>query len=481
MRRGLALLAALSLALVLPASASAARATRLTDHSVNLYCDGIHPPSGTGFAYFGAFVSDINGSDAFFDAWDGDEPVDQPDITRDYGQPVDVTWDGTTLNGSFPLADSAGDPAGSASFSAVLTPVGDPYEINDSFKDGNHKYQATGSGQPMQPAGSLVLSTGQTFDLADCFGEALTVSVFATNPASFVSHFAARTVECDLADAAGNTGFMFVDLSDDGTFVDSAVFPANGAPAIGAVGGGPLDGGTLDASLDTYLWDTGEPAGVAASIHLTFTSTGDKFDLLFRNRTSRRVTRGTLLDIEGTLTIGTYAFDLGACVGADYRSKIIETAQGGPKPGGKVPANDLPSGAKLLSVGASTTIQTKGASPDREAPYECLIFEDAPGEFFEVPVANTVWYKVTGTGGQVAIDTAGSDFDTVMAIYTADGAGGFTPVPDGCVDDVPTQPFGRTLQAAATIPTVAGTVYYVQIGGFPDSPFPYGNLRVSVR
>ena len=43
--------------------------------------------------------------------------------------------------------------------------------------------------------------------------------------------------------------------------------------------------------------------------------------------------------------------------------------------------------------------------------------------------------------------------------------------------DVP----GRSLQAAVTIPTVAGTTYYVQIGGFPDSDFPFGNLRVSIR
>ena len=54
-------------------------------------------------------------------------------------------------------------------------------------------------------------------------------------------------------------------------------------------------------------------------------------------------------------------------------------------------------------------------------------------------------------------------------------------MPGACVDDVPTlDPIGRTLQAAVTFDTVAGTSYYVQIGGFPQS-FPYGNLRVAVR
>ena len=55
MRRSMAVLAALTLALVLPATASAARSTRLTDHTVSIDCkDGIHPMGETGFAFFGA-------------------------------------------------------------------------------------------------------------------------------------------------------------------------------------------------------------------------------------------------------------------------------------------------------------------------------------------------------------------------------------------------------------------------------------------
>jgi cephalosporin hydroxylase len=84
-----------------------------------------------------------------------------------------------------------------------------------------------------------------------------------------------------------------------------------------------------------------------------------------------------------------------------------------------------------------------------------------------------------GTGAPMTIDTAGSDFDTVVAIYTV-SAGSYIPVPDGCVDDSPTEPIGRTLQANVTIPTVAGTTYLVQIGGYPEDQ-PYGNLRVALR
>ena len=480
MRRRLALLSALSLVLLLPTAASAARSTHLTDHNVNLSCDGIGASSGTGFTFFGASVSEVIGTDTFLDAWNADQPLGAPDASRDYTQPAVISWDGTTLAGSFPLVNAAGDTVGSATFSAAMSPVGAPFPINDSFKDGNHKDQVTGTGQALQPVGTLSLTTGLTFDLADCTGEADTISTFTTNPASFVAHFSARSVQCDLTNAATDTGLLFVDLSDTGTFVDATVFPADASPAIEAFGSGTVNGGTFDATLDASYVDTGQPAGVPASIHMTFVSTGEKFQVIMQDGIERRVSRGTLLDIEGTLSIGTHTFDLGACVGADYRTKRIVSAHQGPKPGGKVPANDLPSGAKLLAIGGSATLQTKGASPDREAPYPCLIFEDPPGTFVEVPVANTVWYRFTGTGNPVTVDTAGSDFDTVLAVYTSNGVGGFTPVPNGCDDDVPVQPFGRTLQAAVTIPTVAGTSYYVQIGGFP-STFPYGNLRVSIR
>ena len=60
MRRRLALLAVLAIALVLPAPASAARSTHQADHQVTLSCDGIHPTSGTGFAFFDVSFSEIN-------------------------------------------------------------------------------------------------------------------------------------------------------------------------------------------------------------------------------------------------------------------------------------------------------------------------------------------------------------------------------------------------------------------------------------
>ena len=79
----------------------------------------------------------------------------------------------------------------------------------------------------------------------------------------------------------------------------------------------------------------------------------------------------------------------------------------------------------------------------------------------------------------MTVDTAGSDYDTVIAVYTADGAGGFTPV-RGLRRRRPARTDRTDAAVRRDVDTSPGTTYYVQIGGYPQS-FPYGNLRVAVR
>jgi hypothetical protein len=480
MRRSIAVLFALVCLLGLPVGASAARMVKETDHVISLNCDGLISTAGTTFAFFGANLSDVFGPDAGLDAWAGTEPNGPPDLSRDFEQPADVTWDGATLAGSFALVHGDGSPDGVATFSAAFTPAGAAQPFKDSFKDGNRRVSFSGTSQAFSIAGTLSLSSGPVFDLGACAGDETTVTTTATNPTAYAARFSQRLVGCDLSNTAGDTGRLFVDLQGADSFVDAAVFPVGGPPNIGASGPIDLADGSVDTDLPTYDFDTGEATAAAAHLTLTATATGQTFTNILKSATSRRVTRGQLIDIEGSLTIAGHVFDLGACVGQDSTTKIIETRPHGPKPGGKAPANDLPTGAKALTPGSSVSVQTKGASPTAEAPYGCLDFTDPEtGEVFVTPVGNTVWYSFVGTGGSMTVDTAGSDFDTVVAIYTRSGTT-YTPVPGGCVDDTPTPPIGRTLQASVTIPTVAGTTYYVQIGGFPDS-FPYGNLKVRLR
>jgi len=74
----------------------------------------------------------------------------------------------------------------------------------------------------------------------------------------------------------------------------------------------------------------------------------------------------------------------------------------------------------------------------------------------EVPFGHTAWWTFTGSGGDVTMDTAGSDFDTVVGVYVLNG-GAFEQV--GCVDDVfdPETEEG-SLQAAITV-TFAGWLF----------------------
>ena len=478
MKRFLAIVAALAILVGLPASVSARPVTRFTEHTVGIFCDGPEATSGGGFTFFEARLSDEFGPSAFLDYWTTNEPIGQPALTSDFEQSADVTWDGGVLAGSIPLLDSSGDPAGSATFSATLTPSGDPFPFDDEFRNGNQQFRFSGVSQPMDPSGTLVVGDS-TFSLETCFADETTQTVFQTNPNAAVFHGSSRDVGCELSNGDGDTGFLFATLNEGDVFFDVGVTSADGSTELGGFGEDVMTDGVLDATFDVVDFQTGETVAGGGSLHLEIVGTGEPFEYLIKNATFRFAARGVTLDLEGTLTVGDMTFDLGACVGIDGRTKEIGTFPQGPKPGGKVPANDLPGGAKLLTVGSRTSIATKGASPDREAAYECLTFEDGE-DVFEVPVGHTVWYRIVGTGNPITIDTAGSDFDTVLAVYTSDGAGGFTPVPDACVDDVPVDPVGRSLQASVTFDTVAGTTYYVQIGGFPEG-FPYGNLRVAVR
>ena len=74
--------------------------------------------------------------------------------------------------------------------------------------------------------------------------------------------------------------------------------------------------------------------------------------------------RGHLIDVEGTLTFpGMPSFDLSECVGfAGDAKKSFHNPQG-PKPKGKVPANDLPAGALSLSVGSEDEPSRHGQQP----------------------------------------------------------------------------------------------------------------------
>jgi hypothetical protein len=75
-----------------------------------------------------------------------------------------------------------------------------------------------------------------------------------------------------------------------------------------------------------------------------------------------------------------------------------------------------------------------------------------------------VWYTFTpAINGGVTINTCGSDFDTVLQIYTG-SCGSLTGVSGACNDD--NGPFCAGLAASVTFNGTAGTVYRILAGGY---------------
>src|SRR5579884_2240991 len=86
------------------------------------------------------------------------------------------------------------------------------------------------------------------------------------------------------------------------------------------------------------------------------------------------------------------------------------------------------------------------------------------------PIGATVWYQAKPpSNARLTVSTAGSNFDTVVGIYTGTTLTTLTPV--ACGDD-----YGSTLQSQATASLKKGVTYWIQVGGFGGAS---GNLTVA--
>ncbi len=472
--------ASLVLLLVLPAGVLGGKATRASDHSIEIFCDELVGDDGT--LFLSASLSDTFGVFAGLEAFPpGAEPFVDPASFRSSDEPATGSYVGGALELDIPVVDDAGDPAGSAVIEAALVSAGEPEPISDRFREGNQWFRTTGTLFPLSVAeGSATLPDGSTFDLAggQCFSAEFDVTSFSTNPTADIERFTANNMNCALIDGDGTqVGNLFADVDSDHTFafVDAFFFD----PPFGATADVDIVGGNISTSLEFIDGETGEPVGVG-ELNLTLSQAGERFSYVLRGGTASDRVHGEAYDVEGTLTApGFEPFDLGDCVLADRTIKQIQSPARQPKPTGRAPVNDAPSGARLVRSGSNLSQQTKNAAIEPEEPFHCYTIETEEGPE-ELPVLKTVWFKLAGTGSSVRFDTAGSGFDTVLAVYEQLPDGSLAGVEDACNDDVPLQPIGRTLQAALTFDTVSGTTYYVQIGGFPDD-LNWGSLHLRVR
>ncbi|MBL8163965.1 MAG: hypothetical protein JNJ61_18400, partial [Anaerolineae bacterium] len=89
-------------------------------------------------------------------------------------------------------------------------------------------------------------------------------------------------------------------------------------------------------------------------------------------------------------------------------------------------------------------------------------------------ISYTFWYSFTpATTATYSLSTAGSNFDTIIAIYTGNTLGGLTPVTNGCNDDASAVLTSSRVQLSLT----AGTTYQIQVGGF-NGAYGLFNFRI---
>ncbi|HVL89634.1 MAG TPA: hypothetical protein VM841_05290 [Actinomycetota bacterium] len=127
-----------------------------------------------------------------------------------------------------------------------------------------------------------------------------------------------------------------------------------------------------------------------------------------------------------------------------------------------LPANDNFADAQPVALNSSTSTSTLGATRELGEPGHCNS-------------ASTVWYRFEPQdSSSVRIDTAGSNYDTTLAVYTGTAS---PPAWDlelvDCNDDT-----SEDLTSAVGFQAEAGQTYYIQAGGFDGAQ---GSLVLTVQ
>lgn len=132
-----------------------------------------------------------------------------------------------------------------------------------------------------------------------------------------------------------------------------------------------------------------------------------------------------------------------------------------------LPVNDrFATATKLPAAGALVTADSKCATEEAGEPLHARI----PTR------SKSLWWNWSPSStGSVIVDTAGSTFDTVTAVYTGTGFSNLVEV--ASVDDV-TGPFGTRFQGYVKFVAQAGQTYRIAVAGYNVTQFGTVRLRV---
>jgi hypothetical protein len=462
-------------ALALPASVAADRIAKFQDHHVGFFCE---TPVDGGYAVAHIDSSTEFGVAAGADVWfDPAVPFEDPASLTGSTDSVQIVESSgaVDLAATFSVADPSGTVVGEGILTGRMTAVGDP-EIIGPNDFGNHHSATSGISQSYEGTATLTLP-GHILALSPCFGDVTDISVFDANPSSFISNGAGVAMTCAWQ-GDGVFAAFFAVQDTFGFFADAVLVTATEQLSAAGPSSGSLTVSALSANVGLQDEGTGDPQ--SATARATFTPIGTPVTSTLLGATVRQKLTEQALAPDGRLDFSTgesFTMDVTHCEASQFASHTIATSPSGPRSTTKIPVNDVAGGAITLARGARLNVQTTGTALDPELPIVTCP-EGARDDF-----GHTLWYAIAGTGDPMTFDTAGSNFDTVVAVYVDSGAG-LSEI--ACIDDVFYEPVGSSFQAAITVPTERGVTYFVQVGGFRNSVFggveaEMGRLRVAVR
>ena len=465
----LAVALAAIVAALFPAAVSADPVVKFDNHHVGAFCE---EPIDGGFVSMGLSSDTEFGDSASAEVWLDDAiPFEDPATWSGFGDSVNAgEGDPVVLSATLDFVDAEGEPAGTGTLDVTLTRVGDPVTFEgEDF--GNVTSHTVAVVQFLEGSGTLTLPDGTEITLS-CGGEIVDESVFETSPHAFTANNEGVVIDCFWETEDGVATFFAVDDSF-GFFADANLFTADLEIFQSGEPSGSIDATGVNASLELFDGLTGDP--YTADAAADFTPIGDPVTSVITSENGKTRVVEQRLSVDGTLTFSsgdTFTMDDEACFANTFDAHDIFTNPSGPKPGA-TPVNDTPDGAIALEPGDRVTVNTSGTAFDPEVP----ITTCPEGPFDDL--GHTVWYTVEGTGDVITVDTAGSHFDTVMAVYVMEGDE-FVEI--ACVDDVFFDPIGLTFQASISGPTEEGVTYWIQVGGFRQFDFAQsGRLKLTVE
>ena len=139
---------------------------------------------------------------------------------------------------------------------------------------------------------------------------------------------------------------------------------------------------------------------------------------------------------------------------------VLAMVAAAPEPALAAPANDNFANAITVTTPAVSGIIATGTNvgATTEAGEPTVLTGCTSGN---TTTGATVWYTWTspGSSGTVVFDTYGSDFDTVLGVFTGSPVNALTL--QACNDD-----FGSSLRSGVALTYAPITTYRIQVGGF---------------